>query len=157
VTRAGPLRLPVVELVVVDPGTDARYAGELDLRYRVLRAPLGMGRHEVGFAGEAAALHVLATGAGSVVGCVLFDFASGRLRAMAVDPGWQRAGLGARLVRRLEDEVQARGVREVKLHARADVVGFYERLGYVAEGPPFTEVGISHRAMARRLPAEENG
>ena len=41
--------------------------------------------------------------------------------------------------------------REVTLHARANVVGFYERLGYSAQGDPFLEVGIPHRHMRRAL------
>jgi len=142
---------PRPTLAVIDPRDDPRYAAELDLRYRVLRAPLGMGRSQVGFAGEERALHVVAEDDGAVVGCVLFDFASGRLRAMAVDPSRQRSGVGAALVRRLEDEVTARGVRELTLHARADVVGFYERLGYAVEGEPFVEVGIPHRSMRKRV------
>lgn len=140
-----------MDLLLLDPRTDARYAGEQDLRYRVLRAPLGFARHEVTFEGEDDALHVVAVSGGAVVGCVLFDFTSGRLRAMAVDPALQRTGLGARLVKRLEEELARRGVRRVLLHARADVVGFYERLGYEVEGEPFTEVRIVHRAMAKAL------
>jgi predicted N-acetyltransferase YhbS len=138
-----------MNVVVLDPNAHPLYEGEKDLRYRVLREPLGMGRHQVGFQGEEEALHVVAEDRGRVVGCVLFDFASGRLRAMAIDPSLQRTGLGARLVERLEREVESRGVRTVLLHARADVVGFYERLGYRLTGEPFVEVGIPHRAMEK--------
>jgi GNAT superfamily N-acetyltransferase len=138
-------------LHVLDPRTSPLYAEELDLRFRVLREPLGMGRHQVGFAGEEDALHVVALDEGGrVVGCVLFDFASGRLRAMAVEPTRQRSGVGAQLVRRLEEEVAKRGVGLLTLHARRDAVGFYERLGYVVHGEPFEEVGIVHRSMQKR-------
>ncbi len=142
--------MSVPPLSLLEPRIDPRYESEKDLRYRVLRAPLGMGRHQVGFAGEEDAVHVVAVDGDRVVGCVLFDFASGRLRAMAVDPSQQRTGLGARLVQRLAAELERRGVREVRLHARADVVGFYERLGYAVRGEPFVEVGIAHRAMEKR-------
>jgi predicted GNAT family N-acyltransferase len=37
----------------------------------------------------------------------------------------------------------------VTLHARADVVGFYARLGYTVQGEPFTEVSLTHRAMTK--------
>jgi predicted N-acetyltransferase YhbS len=143
-----------VDIGVLEPRPSAGYESEQDLRYRVLRQPLGMTRSEVTFAGEAAALHVVAAENERVVGCVLFDFASGRLRAMAVDPPLQRSGVGARLVRALEAELRARGVARVALHARADVVGFYERLGYVVTGEPFVEVGIPHRLMAKDLVGE---
>jgi GNAT superfamily N-acetyltransferase len=140
-----------MDLVCIRPRDDLRYALELDLRYRVLREPLGMGRHQVGFAGEEDALHVLAMEGASVTGCVLFDWSSGRLRAMAVDPRHQRRGLGVELVSRLEREVLSRGVLRVTLHARQSAVPFYERLGYVVEGEPFTEVGLAHRTMIKVL------
>ncbi|MGO8995824.1 MAG: GNAT family N-acetyltransferase [Polyangiaceae bacterium] len=144
-----------MRLAVLDPRTSPLYAAERDLRYRVLREPLGMGRHEVGFAGEEDALHVVAAEGvktdARVLGCALFDFASGRLRAMAVDPALQRSGVGSALVARLEDEVRSRGVREVKLHARTPAVGFYARLGYAVDGASFTEVGIEHWAMKKRI------
>jgi len=138
----------------IDPATDPRYPLERELRYRVLRAPLGMGRAQVGFAGEERALHYVAWQPGtpeSLAGCVLFDFQSGRLRAMAVDPAHQKQGLGARLVRALEDDLRGRGILDVSLHARAGVSGFYARLGYRAVGEPFVEVGLPHVIMVKRL------
>jgi predicted N-acetyltransferase YhbS len=140
-----------VDLVFIDPRTDPRYTAELDLRYRVLRAPLGLGREDVGFPREEEALHLVAVVDGAVVGCALFDVVTGRVRAMAVDPSVQRSGIGSRLVARLEEEVSRRGIRLVRLHARAQVVRFYVRIGYEAEGEPFTEVGIPHRAMTKAL------
>jgi GNAT superfamily N-acetyltransferase len=142
-----------MKLDTMDPLHDARYALELDLRYRVLRAPLGMGRHQVGFDGELEALHVIAEGGepSALIGCVLFDFRSGRLRAMAVEPAVQRKGVGVCLVRRLETEVRARGVERIALHARDTAVGFYEKLGYSVCGEPFVEVGVAHHSMVKTL------
>jgi predicted GNAT family N-acyltransferase len=86
-----------------------------------------------------------------VVGCVLFDFASGRLRAMAVEPSLQGTGIGARLVVGLEAELKKLAVQTISLHARDTAIGFYEKLGYSIEGEPFTEVGIPHRNMVKKL------
>jgi predicted GNAT family N-acyltransferase len=131
------------------------YREELELRYRVLREPLGHARADVAFPFEHESLHLVALDeAGRVVGCVLFhpeDASSGRLFQMGVEPARQGRGLGRTLVRALEAELTRRGVREVHLHARADVVPFYERLGYVVFGDPFVEVGIAHRHMRRAL------
>ena len=141
-----------VTLVCIDPGVEfVRYGHELDLRFQVLREPLGMAREQTTFPGEVACLHVLALDGEAVVGCVLFDWQSGRLRAMAVQPSQQGRGVGAQLVRKLEAEVAARGVREVTLHARGDAVGFYARLGYAVRGEPFTEVGLPHRDKQKTL------
>lgn len=141
------------------------YPAELELRFRVLREPLGRPRESVTFPFEAQSLHLVAVapepaepGAQAVVGCVLFhpDSAAGeppggRLFQMAVHPRLQGQGLGARLVRHLEEELRRRGYARVHLHARASVVPFYERLGYAAYGEPFEEVGIAHRQMQRLL------
>jgi predicted GNAT family N-acyltransferase len=39
----------------------------------------------------------------------------------------------------------------VVLNAWLPVLPFYERLGYAITGPAFTEAGIPHRAMSKRL------
>ena len=131
-----------------------RYEGELDLRYRVLRAPLGWGRDTVTFPFEAESRHWVALEEGRVVGCVLFHpegESEGRLFQMAVDPQVQGTGLGRELVGRLEKDVAATGIRRGTLHARATAMGFYQRLGYSPFGPPYEEVGIPHQSMERRL------
>jgi len=133
---------------------DAAYAGELELRYRVLREPLGMSRTAVPFPFERESLHLVAERDGEVVGCVLFHpetAAGGRLFQMAVATDHRRTGLGRRLVTALETELRRRGVRDVHLHARADVVPFYESLGYTIYGETFVEIGISHRRMRKAL------
>ena len=130
------------------------YAGELELRFRVLREPLGHAREDVKFPFEDASLHLVAHANGDVLGCVLFhpeDAHGGRLFQMAVSSSLQGQGLGARLVRALEEELRRRGFRHVHLHARAPVVPFYERLGYAVYGEPYEEVGIPHRHMQRDL------
>jgi len=103
---------------------------------------------------EEESLHLVALDQGVVVGCVLFHpegGGTGRLFQMAVEPGRQGKGLGARLVRTLEGEVARRGMHEVSLHARENAVGFYERLGYAVEGEMYVETGIPHRTMRRQL------
>jgi ribosomal protein S18 acetylase RimI-like enzyme len=132
------------------------HRGALDLRYRVLRAPLGMPPGSERYGAEDACLHFVAVAAGLVVGCVVFHPQSetgGRLLQMAVDPAWQGRGVGRLLVEELEREVGRRGFRSVLLHARQGAIGFYERLGYECEGEPYVEVGIPHRTMIKALPA----
>jgi predicted GNAT family N-acyltransferase len=136
-------------------GTDSpEYARELDLRWRILRKPLGHGPEAVAFPFEAESLHLIALEGDRVVGCVLFHPegpATGRLFQMAVEPDRQGTGLGTGLVRALEAEVARRGFGEVTLHARDSAVGFYARLGYEAFGEPYVEVGIPHRSMRKAV------
>src|SRR5688500_8552385 len=100
---------------------DALYTEELELRYRVLREPLGKSRADVLFPFAHESLHLVAVDEGAVVGCVLCQLeksTSGRLLQMAVTPARQRRGLGESMVRALEAALRKRGVREVHLHAR---------------------------------------
>lgn len=142
-------------LTFIDIDThDGRYAAELDLRYRVLRAPLGLSRQQTLSPFEDESLHMLAVDGDVVVGCVLFrplTAREGRLYQMAVEPDRQRGGVGAQLVAALEAEVARRGFDEVVLHARAAAVGFYERAGYTVDGAPFEEVGIPHVKMRKLI------
>lgn len=145
--------MPDTVMSFIQPGHPL-YAGELELRFRVLREPLGFTRDQVAFPFESGSVHLVAHEGDTVLGCVLFnpeDAHGGRLFQMAVAPHLQGQGLGARLVRSLEEELRRRGFTHVHLHARAPVVPFYERLGYAVYGEAFTEVGIPHRHMRKAL------
>ncbi|WP_395573595.1 GNAT family N-acetyltransferase [Streptomyces sp. BK79] len=98
--------------------------------------PLGTGRL---LHGEAAAAK---TGGDPAVGSL------GRLAVTATARG---LGVGAALVRAVEEAARARGLTAVDLHAQTHALGFYERLGYEAYGPEFPDAGIPHRAMRRAL------
>ncbi|WBP89303.1 GNAT family N-acetyltransferase [Kitasatospora cathayae] len=81
---------------------------------------------------------------GGVEGRVLL----GRLAVLAAARG---TGLGVELVRAIEAAGRERGGVEVELHAQVQALGFYERLGYVAEGAVYEDAGIPHRTMTRVL------
>jgi predicted GNAT family N-acyltransferase len=49
------------------------------------------------------------------------------------------------------DDARQRGIKELCLDAQLSVIGFYEKLGFVAEGGIFPDAGILHRAMRLRL------
>lgn len=141
------------ELRFITP-QDPLYAHELALRWEVLRRPLGHPQGSERFPFEGESLHLVLFEDGQVTGCVLFHPESaerGRLFQMAVRPDLHRTGRGARLVRHLEEALRARGVREVHLHARRVVEGFYAALGYAPEDEPYEEVGIPHIGMRRTL------
>lgn len=61
-------------------------------------------------------------------------------------------GFGAALIRAAVERARAiPGVAEVRLGAQTHALGFYEALGFHAEGPEFDDAGIPHRAMTLRL------
>lgn len=128
------------------------------LREEVLRKPLGLRFSQQDIAGEKGDIHLAAFLGGELVGTVLLRPESDkvcRLRQMAVRVDLRRQGVGRRLVERAERLLAARDYRAVTLHAREAAVPFYEALGYVAVGEPFTEVTIPHVAMQKVL-AEHN-
>jgi ribosomal protein S18 acetylase RimI-like enzyme len=75
---------------------------------------------------------------GTVVGTVMggYDGHRGWVYGLAVKPDFQRRGIGAALVHRLEQALSGRGCLKVNLQVRAanaGVVAFYEKLGYAVE------------------------
>ncbi|MEU4873633.1 GNAT family N-acetyltransferase [Streptomyces sp. NPDC021608] len=79
------------------------------------------------------------------------DPSVGSLGRLAVTREARGLGVGAALVRGIEDAARARGLSAVDLHAQTQALGFYERLGYTAYGPEDLEAGIPHRFMRRSL------
>jgi predicted GNAT family N-acyltransferase len=82
----------------------------------------------------------------------ILDTPAFHMRQVAVRQDLQGQGLG----RELMDYAHAWvldmcPVRQVYLHARSQVVGFYEATGYKIYGEAFWEVGLEHRAMHRFL------
>ncbi|WP_244334159.1 GNAT family N-acetyltransferase [Streptomyces seoulensis] len=79
------------------------------------------------------------------------DASVGSLGRLAVTRRARGLGVGAALVRAIEDAARSLGLTAVDLHAQTQALGFYERLGYTAYGPEFQDAGIAHRAMRRPL------
>ncbi|GHE90186.1 GNAT family N-acetyltransferase [Streptomyces griseoluteus] len=113
---------------------------------------------------DATALHVLAIGGDGIplgTGRLLHgeaaagrtgeDLSVGSLGRLAVTRRVRGLGVGAALVRAIEDAARDLGLTAVDLHAQTRALGFYERLGYTAYGPEFQDAGIAHRAMRRPL------
>lgn len=151
--------VPGITIVEMPHGA-AAWREAVKLRERILRAPLGLEFSPEELAAESGDLHLGAFEAvtGAVIGCLVLSPVEGkpgvcRMRQVAVTESRREEGIGAALVMRAEVFAAARGFREMTLHARESVAGFYERLGYAAEGSPFVEVTIPHRAMRKTLEA----
>lgn len=74
----------------------------------------------------------------------------GKIGRVAVVASWRRQGVGAALMRVLMEAAADRGFDRIALHAQSWTVGFYEGLGFVAEGGEFEEAKIPHRRMVWR-------
>jgi predicted GNAT family N-acyltransferase len=76
---------------------------------------------------------------------------TGKIGRVAVLPQYRGTRAGVAIMRRLMDLAGERGFTEVYLSAQTSARGFYERLGFQAEGPEFDEVGIPHQRMRRTV------
>ncbi len=89
-----------------------------------------------------------------MVGCLLLisDDLFLRMRQVAVDLSRQRLGIGKALVAFSEKFALEHGYNKIVMHARETAGQFYLNLGYLCVGDPFTEVGIPHIFMEKKLP-----
>lgn len=83
-------------------------------------------------------LFFLAVDGGDVVGTALagYDGHRGWVHYVAVKPSRRRRGIGAALMKRVEEELAAAGCPKLNLQVRVsnrETVAFYEKLGYVVE------------------------
>lgn len=96
------------------------------------------------------AIHLLATIDGQPMGSarLLLVGNTGKIGRVCVLPAARGTGLGAALMRAAVQELRRQpGITRAKLGAQTHALGFYERLGFVAEGPVYDDAGIPHRDM----------
>ena len=131
------------------------YRAECALRQAVLRAPLGLDLCREDLGREREQWHFgLFDDNGGMVACVVAVPESpdhAKLRQMAVADGCRGRGHGRRLMQEVEGALAARGITRLSMHARTTAAGFYQNLGWAATGAEFTEVGIPHLRMEKRM------
>ncbi len=142
-----------MEFIEIEWDSD-RYQEEIDLRYRLLREPLGLTFTPEQLQVESEELHFGMLDAGALIACAVvvpLSTRESKLRQMAVDSEFQKRGVGSKLIQGIERELRSRGFVEVELNAREAAVPFYQRLGYEIEGDSFIEVSIPHFKMKRGI------
>ena len=104
---------------------------------------------------DAAADHVLAflgnqcVGTARLVDSGLQSFQIGR---MAVLANFRGQGIGLEILKALIDRAKSLGASTLNLHAQVSAIPFYEKLGFLVQGPMYEEAGIPHRNMMLILP-----
>ncbi len=100
------------------------------------------------------ARHLLACVAGRPAGTLRLrrEGAVAKIERVCIDRALRGKGIGAALVDAALRLAATDGAAEARLGAQIALLGFYERLGFVAEGPEYLDARIPHRAMARPLP-----
>lgn len=138
VRRAGPGELPTC----------------LEIRLEVFVEGQAVPLHEEVDGRDEQCSHFLALRGGRPLGTArlrITEDGEARAERVAVLEEARGTGLGAAVMLLLESTAQEQGHTKVVLHAQVAVIPFYERLGYVAEGPVFMDCDIPHRAMSKAL------
>lgn len=140
-------------LKIIDHGSK-EYRQMIDLRYQILRKPLGLTFTEADLAAEKDDILLGCYEDDSLEACcVLTKTEPGtvRLRQMAVSSGLQGKGIGRVLMVFAENIARDHGFKRLTMHARKSAVGFYEKNGYKVCSDEFNEVTIPHYVMEKEL------
>ena len=100
------------------------------------------------------AVHLLALVEGEPLGSarLLRSGDTGKIGRVCVLAAARGTGLGVALMgKALEVLAADPALRRAKLSSQTHALGFYERLGFVAEGADYLDAGIPHRDMVRAL------
>ena len=124
----------------------------LDIRYTVFVDEQNVPIEEERDHYDETAIHLLAVDDGKPVGTArivqLNDV--GKIGRVAVLAEQRGTGLGRKIIEACLYEMRGRSdIKIAKLGSQTHALGFYEKLGFVAEGPEFDDAGIPHRMMSR--------
>lgn len=126
----------------------------LDLRRIVFIEEQGVSPLDERDGRDEGAIHLLVLAGGEPVGTarILVAGDTAKIGRVCVLPSHRGTGIGAALVGACCEAAARRpGVGLVRLGAQTHAIGFYEALGFVAEGPVYDDAGIPHRDMSRAL------
>ena len=140
-------------LKIIDHGTK-EYKQMVNLRYNILRKPLGLNFTDDELEREKNEVLIGAFEDDQMLGCcmlVKIDANTMRLRQMAVPNNLQGKGVGRALMNFAENISRDLGYKRITMHARKNTVGFYEKFGYKITGPEFIEITVPHYQMEKSL------
>lgn len=142
-------------MIIRSPQTRDEYFRYYDLRWRILRAPWNQPKGSEQDELEGQAIHIIAIDGDKIVGCGRAHFNTedeAQIRYMAVENEWQGKGVGKLILDELEKRVLEKGAKKIILHARENVVRFYEKNGYNIIKESHTLFGeINHFLMTKNL------
>ncbi|MGG6264760.1 GNAT family N-acetyltransferase [Leptolyngbya sp. AN03gr2] len=80
------------------------------------------------------------------------DSHTAKLERVAVLTDRRKYGIGRKIVETALKFLANKNISDLRIHAQISVVAFYQKLGFVTEGEPFDEAGISHIKMNYKFP-----
>lgn len=142
-------------IVIKVPETVREWEDYYDLRYRVLREPLGQPRGSERNEGDETGIHFALYQDHILKAIARLDHSgekTAQVRFVAVETDQQGSGYGRMIMEATEKEAKKRGDTRMILHARDYAVDFYLKLGYTLIEPSHKLFGIlQHYLMERNL------
>jgi predicted GNAT family N-acyltransferase len=130
------------------------YRSMCRLRNEVLRKPIGLRLTETEIARDENDILLACMENREVIACCILTKINSetvQLRQMAVASDYQLRGIGRELFRFAEKTAKENHYSVLRMHARKTATGFYEKSGYAIIGTEFTEVGIPHFEMEKKI------
>ena len=124
-------------------------------RWLVLRAPMEMDRGTEKDKHDDSAFHLVAVCNTKIIGSARLRELSpelGSIAYVAVLSEFRNQGVGTKLIKKLIEKAQDKNLTSLRLMARVNTLGFYNRLGFSQQGEPFDFLGIPHIFMYTNLP-----
>jgi predicted GNAT family N-acyltransferase len=137
------------------PETDREWETYYDMRYRILREPLGKERGSERNEGDATGIHFALYDNDELKAIARLDNAgenSAQVRFVAVESELQGKGFGRQIMEATEIAAKKSGSSKMILHARDYAVDFYLRLGYQMIEPSYKLFDVlQHYLMEKTL------
>lgn len=127
-----------------------------DIRHRVFIVEQNVPREEEWDGRDDDSWHWLATDGQEVAIGTCRLLPDGQIGRMAVLTQHRGQGVGAALLEAAVEKARHLGMDQVYLHAQTHALGFYEGLGFKAQGDEFMDAGIPHRHMTQTLDCSIN-
>lgn len=140
---------------IKNPDSPAEWESYYDLRYRILREPLGKERGSERNEGDETGIHFGLHENNQLIAVARLDRVDEttcQARFVAVETNLQGKGYGRKIMTALENEACNLGYQKLILHARDYALPFYEKLGYTLVGPSYKLFDVlQHFEMFRIL------
>ena len=140
-------------LKIINHGSK-EYRQMVDLRFQILRKPLGLTYSPEELAAEKDDILLGCYEDDILEACCMLtktDPETVRLRQMAVSSNLQGKGIGRALMVFAENIARDHGFKRITMHARESAAGFYEKSGYKVSSDKFEEVTVPHYVMEKEL------
>lgn len=137
------------------PQSEQEWAQYYDLRFRILREPLGKPRGSERNDGDATGQHFALFENKQIIAIARLDLLSDKeaqVRFVAVETNLQGKGLGKKIMQAVEQACQEQQIERLVLHARDYAVLFYQQLGYTLLGTSYKLFDVlQHFEMEKRF------